>query len=501
MTRVPAEGTNPVTGRKYARVEPVAGEERPVLYQKRVKIHPKRVSGNFRRLKWAVMVTLLGIYYLAPWVRWDRGPFAPDQAILIDFPARRFYFFFIELWPQEVYYLTGLLVLAAISLFLVTSLFGRLWCGLGCPQTLWTDLFIWVERKIEGDRNARIKLDRATWTFGKGAKRSFKYLIWMMISVATGGAWVFYYADAPTLAGELLTLSAPATAWVWIGILTTTTFILGGFAREQVCTYMCPYARFQAAMFDEDTFSVSYRTDRGEPRGSHKKDAPWEGRGHCIDCYQCVAVCPTGIDIRDGQQLQCISCGLCIDACNGVMDKKELPRGLVGYDSLANINLRKAGLPSRFRFARPRTLTYAALLLVVGAIMVVTLVERAVVEINVLRDRNPLFVTLSDGSIRNGYTFKILNKQRQEGSFILSVNGLSADGLSAATLSVVGGDGDPATTVPLMVSPDKLGSYHIFVHAPHASLSGASTDFEFVLVESTTGAYFEHDGVFRGPGS
>lgn len=496
MNRVPAEGTNPVTGRKYARVEPVEGEERPVLYQKRVKIHPKRVSGNFRRLKWAVMATLLGIYYLAPWIRWDRGPFAPDQAILIDFPARRFYFFFIELWPQEVYYLTGLLVLAAISLFFVTSLFGRLWCGLGCPQTVWTDLFIWVERKIEGDRNARIKLDRATWTFGKGAKRSFKYLIWIIISVVTGGAWVFYYADAPTLAGELLTLSAPATAWVWIGILTATTFVLGGFAREQVCTYMCPYARFQAAMFDEDTFSVSYRTDRGEPRGSHKKGATWEGRGHCIDCYQCVAVCPTGIDIRDGQQLQCISCGLCIDACNGVMDKKGLPRGLVGYDSLANINLRKAGSPPRIRLVRPRTIIYAALLVVVGAVMITALLGRADVEINVLRDRNPLFVTLSDGSIRNGYTFKILNKQRQEGSFILSV-----DGLSAATLSVVGGDGDPAATASMTVSPDKLGSYHIFVHAPQAELSGAATDFKFVLRDSSTGARFAHDGVFRGPGS
>jgi cytochrome c oxidase accessory protein FixG len=494
MKVLPPEGSNPVTGREYARIEPVEGEERRVLYQKRIKIHPKRVDGTFRQLKWGMMVLLLGIYYSAPWIRWDRGPFATDQAILVDFPARRFYFFFIELWPQEVYYLTGLLVLAGIALFLVTSLFGRLWCGLGCPQTVWTDLFIWVERQIEGDRNARIKLDRAPWNLSKVAKRIFKYQVWLMISAATGGAWVFYFADAPTLAKDILTLDAPAMAWAWIGILTSTTFVLGGFAREQVCTYMCPYARFQAAMFDEDTFVVEYRTDRGEPRGSRKAGTTWDDRGHCIDCNQCVAVCPAGIDIRNGQQLQCISCGLCIDACNGVMDKMELPRGLIAYDTLANINLRKAGKPRRIRLVRPRTLIYAGLLALVGTVMMVALLSREEVEINLLRDRNPLFVTLSDGSIRNGYTFKILNKRRQEGNFVLSV-----DGLPGAVLSVVGVDGDPSPSVPLAVSPDKLGSYHVYVHAPRSALAGKANDLDFVMTDDSDGAQFTHAGVFRGP--
>lgn len=494
MKVLPPEGSDPVTGREYARIEPVAGEEKRVLYQKRIKIHPKRVSGEFRQLKWGMMVLLLGIYYFAPWIRWDRGPFAPSQAILVDFPARRFYFFFIELWPQEVYYLVGLLVIAGVALFLVTSLFGRLWCGLGCPQTVWTDLFVWVERLIEGDRNARIKLDRAPWSVSKSAKRILKYWVWLMISMATGGAWVFYFADAPTLAVHLLSLDAPYMAWTWVAILTSTTFLLGGFAREQVCTYMCPYARFQAAMFDEDTYVVSYRADRGEPRSSRKAGTSFEGRGHCIDCNQCVAVCPTGIDIRDGQQLQCISCGLCIDACNGVMDKMELRPYLIGYDTLANINLRKAGKPRRVRLIRPRTVIYAALLSVVSTIMLVALLSRQEVEINLLRDRNPLYVTLSDGSIRNGYTFKILNKRRQEGNFVLST-----EGLKGAVLSVVGGDGLPRTAIPMAVSPDKLGSFHVYVHVPRKSLDGKASDLTFVMTDNLDDARFTHDAMFRGP--
>ena len=241
------------------------------FYKARVPIYPKLVHGEFRKVKWAVMAITLGIYYVVPWIRWDRGPFAPHQAVLVDLAHQRFYFFFIEIWPQEVYYITGLLIMAAVSLFLITALFGRLWCGYACPQTVWTDLFIYVENLIEGDRSARIRLAAAPWTVQKVTKRVSKHAIWLLIAVATGGAWVFYFTDAPTLMHQLVTLSAPAVVYGAIGALAFTTYSLGGMMREQVCTYMCPWPRIQGAMTDNEALAVTYRVDRGEPRGPHKK--------------------------------------------------------------------------------------------------------------------------------------------------------------------------------------------------------------------------------------
>ena len=233
----------------------VRGQRNPGSLQEAEKIHPKRAQGFFRRLKWIVMAVTLTIYYVTPWLRWPRGPGAPDQAVLIDFPARRFYFFFIEIWPQEVYYLTGLLIMAGIGLFLMTSIAGRVWCGYACPQTVWTDLFLVVERAVEGDRNARIRLDQARFGFDKLRKRVTKHAAWLLIAVATGGAWVFYFADAPTLAGQLVHLEAPQVAYFTIGVLTFTTYVFGGLMREQVCTYMCPWPRIQGAMLDENRWS------------------------------------------------------------------------------------------------------------------------------------------------------------------------------------------------------------------------------------------------------
>ena len=391
------------------------------LYKKRVKVHPKRVDGTFRALKWWIMVVTLGIYYVTPWIRWDRGPGAPDQAVLIDFTSQRFYFFFVEIWPQEVYYLAGLLIMAGIGLFFVTSLVGRAWCGYACPQTVWTDLFIYVERWIEGDRAARIRLDKAPLSVSKASKRVLKYIVWLLISVATGGAWVFYYADAPTLAVDLVTLEAPAIAYSTIAILTFTTFSLGGFMREQVCTYMCPWPRIQGAMMDEDSLVVTYRQDRSEKRGPYKKGESWENRGDCVDCNQCVAACPMGIDIRDGQQLECITCALCIDACDSVMAKVGRPAGLISYASIAGEDRRTKGEVSGIRLFRWRTLAYFGLWSAVGLVMLAALLSRSDLEISLLRDRNPLFVTLSNGAIRNGYTFKILNKAREQRTLILSV--------------------------------------------------------------------------------
>ena len=474
-------------------VQPVNAKHRRSLYAKREKIHPRRSRGNFRRLKWLIMAVTLGIYYLTPWIRWDRGPSAPDQAVLVDFAGRRFYFFFIEIWPQEVYYITGLLILAAVGLFLVTSVWGRAWCGYACPQTVWTDLFVAVERFVEGDRNARIKLDRAPWSADKLAKRAAKHAVWLVVAVLTGGAWVFYFADAPTLLVQLSTLQAPAVAYAFIGLFTATTYLLGGHAREQVCTYMCPWPRIQAAMIDEDTLTVSYRAFRGEPRGPHKKGDSWAARGDCVDCNQCVVVCPMGIDIRDGPQLECITCALCIDACNEVMDKVGRPRGLIAYDTDAGMVRRAAGEIPKFRIVRPRTIAYAIILAVVSGVMLFALLNRSPVDLNVLHDRNPLYVSLSDGGIRNGYTVKILNKRRMDIGY-----GLSLEGLDRVEVRIVGADdGDGAAT--LTAPADALRSFRVLVSAPRDALAGESTDIRFVITDPDTGVTDAEDAQFVGP--
>jgi cytochrome c oxidase accessory protein FixG len=466
------------------------------LYASRIKVYPKAVSGLFRRIKWAVLAVCLTIYYVVPWIRWDRGPGAPDQAVLLDLAGRRGYFFGIEIWPQEIYYLTGFLILAAIALFLATSLFGRVWCGYACPQTVWTDLFMWVERMIEGDRNARMKLDRQPTSATKVAKKVAKHTAWLFIAFATGGAWVFYFTDAPTAFREIFTLQASAEAYFFVGLFTATTYTLAGWAREQVCTYMCPWPRFQAAMLDEHSMIVTYETWRGEPRGKHKAGASWDGRGDCIDCRQCVAVCPTGIDIRDGQQLECIGCGLCIDACNPVMEKIGRPGNLITFDTLANQAERAAGRPPRFRFIRPRTLIYAALLVAVGTLMLGAFLMRSTVELNVLRDRAPLFVTLSDGSLRNGYTLKILNKQRGDRTYALQVAGISG-----AVVTVVGQAEGVATDrgIELEAKSDSVATFRVYVAAPRDAVRSESTPITFSVRERQTGESATYSSVFMGP--
>ena len=309
--------------------DPGPDEEGP-LYVARRKIYPQHVHGTYRRIKWIVLLLTLGIYYGLPFLRWDRGPDAPSQAVLVDLANRRFYFFFIEIWPQEIYYLTGLLVLAAMALFLMNAVAGRVWCGYLCPQTVWTDLFQTVERWTEGDRREHLIRDQQPWTLERVARSGLKHFLWLMIAWWTGGAWVLYFADAPTLVRELATFEAPFIAYAWIGILTFTTYTLAGHMREQVCLYMCPWPRIQAALTDEHALNVTYRRDRGEPRGSVKKSAALRAQGQpagdCVDCYQCVYVCPTGIDIRNGPNLGCIQCGLCIDACD-VGNGQDRPAG------------------------------------------------------------------------------------------------------------------------------------------------------------------------------
>lgn len=498
--------------------------KRQPLYVAREKIHPKRATGNFRQLKWIVMAVTLGIYYLTPWLRWDRGPHAPDQAVLIDLANSRFYFFFIEIWPQELFYVAGLLVMAGIGLFLLTSTIGRAWCGYTCPQTVWVDLFLVVERFIEGDRNARIKLDSAPMSARKLALRTAKHAIWLVIAVATGGAWILYFADAPTLFLQFFTGQAALVAYVTVAILTATTYTLGGLMREQVCIYMCPWPRIQAAMLDENSLTVTYNDWRGEPRSRHTKRAQAAGDaiGDCVDCNACVAVCPMGIDIRDGQQMACITCALCIDACNGVMDKLGKERGLISYatfrDYDANMALATAGGthpidPALIRggdgklgsqvvhfngrtLLRPRTIIYTGLWSLIGLVMLYALLTRDRLDVSVLGDRNPQYVVLSDGSVRNGYTVKLLNMIPEPRTITVSL-----EGLAGAIMSVSGIRQTDDLNVDVPVEPDRLTALKVFVRQPADLIHAERQTFRFVVEDKAGGESNTYTATFNAPGA
>ncbi len=470
-----------------------AGRPQP-LFAAHEWVYSRSVKGTFRTAKWALLWLLLGLYYIAPWFRWDRGPGGPDQAFLIDMSSRRAYFLWIEIWPQEIYYLVGLLIIGAIGLFFVTALAGRVWCGFFCPQTVWTDLFLWAETLIEGDRNARIRLDRAPMSADKALRKVAKHAVWLFISVVTGGAWILYFGDAYEVLPEIFTGGATTTVYFLVGLFTTTTYLLAGWAREQVCIYMCPWPRFQAAMFDEDSLIVTYEAWRGEPRGKAKSGQSFEGRGHCVDCGLCHHVCPTGVDIRKGQQLACIGCALCIDACAGVMDRVGLPRGLITYDSIANQVARQKGELPKWRPVRPRTLAYVAMLSLVIAIMTFSMATRSCVEINVLKDRAPLFVRLSDGGIRNAYTYKILNMQRRAKTFVLRIGGIED-----AKLRVIGFASEWTNEARLPVKPDAVGTFRVLVRADREKLDGKSSKLTLAVEDESTGTVHNYGSVFSGP--
>jgi cytochrome c oxidase accessory protein FixG len=460
------------------------------LYAGRVKVYPQRITGRFRTIKWIVLGVLLSIYYLVPWLRWDRGPSAPDQAVLVDMAGRRAYFFWIEIWPQEVYYLAGLLILAAVGLFLVTSVAGRVWCGYTCPQTVWTDLYMQVERWIEGDRNRRMKLDEEPWSARKLALKAAKHGVWLLIALATGGAWIMYFNDAPTVMREIVTGQASAAVYGFTALFTATTYLLAGWAREQVCIYMCPWPRFQSAMFDEHTLLVTYADWRGEKRGHAKRGTDFSSRGHCIDCELCVRVCPTGIDIRNGQQMACIGCGLCVDACNSIMDKMGLPRDLISYDSLADqAALARRQTPPALKLIRPRTVIYATLLLVAGAAMLVSLALRSHLDVTVQADRAPLFVTLANGDIQNGYAMKISNKHREPAQYEVRVEGI--EGLGA---KIVGREAETVT-----VKGDSVGTFRLLLRAPQDALTRKSTPIEITVIDTNSQEESSHEAIFSAP--
>jgi len=440
------------------------------------RVVPQAVRGRYRRLKWAALILCLAIYYILPFVRWERGPGQPGQAVLFDMERGRLYAFFIEIWPQEVYYLTGLLVLATLVLIWINAVAGRVWCGYFCPQTVWTDLFLLVERVIEGDRRERLKKRDAPLTARRVLEIGLKHAAWILVAMATGGAFVLYFADAPTLVGDMVTGQASAIAYAWVVILTGTTYVLAGFAREQVCTWMCPWPRLQGAIWDPEALTVNYRDYRGEPRGSAKKAAELRAKGEpagdCVDCLQCVNVCPIGIDIREGPNFACINCGLCVDACDGVMTKLDRPRGLIDYEAWANIERERSGQPGRRRVVRAKTVGLGLAIVALAAAMGVGLGLRGDAKIAVIHDRNPVAVRLSDGRTRNGYTVRLYNKADNERSFRLAVSGLTD-----AAIEVVGHD------AAVSVASDATRELRVLV----SSAEGEKRSIAFVATDLASG--------------
>ncbi len=441
-------------------------------FQAKKRLYPQNVKGKFRNLKWLLNAVFLSIYSFSPFLRFNRGENAPSQAILIDLPGSRAYFFAIEIWPQEVYYLAGILIFAAVALFFVTSLFGRIWCGYACFQTVWVDVFLFFERLFQGDRNARIILDRKN-NFSKFWRKGLTHLCWIAFSMLTGFAFISYFSDVFSLLSGKFSLANIG----WMLGIASMTYIMAGFAREHVCTFMCPYARFQSAMFDNNTLIISYDEKRGEPRGKAPKDGDFSNRGHCISCNQCVVVCPTGIDIRNGLQMECIACGLCIDACDSVMEKMNLPKGLIRYDTIAH--LKNPSEKTKFKIFKMRTFYYAAILLVVSSLMLFNLIAKSELEIAAIPKRNPMFVQLSNGSIRNGYEIRISNKSHENKNFHLSVK--SPEG---AVLKVQNEDSNS-----LRVAASKVATFNAFVSLPEEMLENIADGrilIEFEIKENSS---------------
>ncbi len=447
-------------------------------YEKRKAVFPKVVSGPFRRFKWFMLVVTLGIYYLTPWLRWDRGPYAPDQAVLVDLAHRRFYMFAIEIWPHEFYFVAGLLIMAGIGLFLITSAFGRAWCGYSCPQTIWTDLFQHVDRLIDGDRNAQLRLEAAPWGAKKLFKRGLKWSIYLAISFWTGGAWIMYFADAPTLTVDFWTGQAAPVAYATVAILTATTFVFGGFMREQVCIYMCPWPRIQTAMLDEKSLIVTYKDWRGEQRGSVKaKERAPDLIGDCVDCNQCVAVCPTGYDIRNGPDIACITCGLCIDACDKVMVQLDRPRGLIDYATLEDCEHERAGGDRRSILKTAlhwRTLVYFGVWAAIGLGLLFALGTRQRIDLSVAKDRNPPFMLLSNGEVRNDYTIKLRNMEARPRPMSVTLEGLPG----AVMWTDEMGRESAARELQFTVAADQIKPVRVYVVAPQGT---DEEEFHFVL--------------------
>lgn len=398
------------------------------LYAKQEKIYPRSVDGWFFRWRWAMVWLTQVVFYGLPWLDWNGR-----QAILFDLGSRRFYILGLVLYPQDFIYLTGLLIISAYSLFLFTAIGGRLWCGYACPQSVYTEIFLWVERRFEGDRQKRIKLDASPWSLDKLWRKSATQITWIGIGLWTGFTFVGYFTPIKTLASEALSFGFGPWEWFWVLFYGFATYGNAGYMREQVCKYMCPYARFQSAMFDKDTLIVSYDAERGEPRGSRsrKADPAQLGLGSCVDCSLCVQVCPTGIDIRKGLQYECIGCAACIDVCDDVMGKMNYPRGLIRYateNGMAN-NWSRAKMWQRV--FRPRVLVYGFVLMLIVVAFGVSLMLRSPFRVDVVRDRNTLARMVEDGRIENVYRLQVMNVTESLQHYTVSIKGL--DGATVET--------------------------------------------------------------------
>lgn len=404
---------------------PGADAETVSLYAAHAKIYPRSVSGLFTRWRWAFVWLTQLVFYGLPWLEWGQR-----QAVLFDLEARRFYIFSLVLYPQDFVYLTGLLVISALSLFLFTAVAGRLWCGYACPQTVYTEIFLWLEKLAEGDRSARMRRDAGPWTVGKVGRKAATQFLWIAVALWTGFTLVGYFTPIQTLAAEVVQLGLGPWEWFWVLFYAVATYGNAGFLREQVCMYMCPYARFQSAMFDNDTLVVTYDEARGEPRGarSRKADPTSLNLGACIDCTLCVQVCPTGIDIRDGLQYECIGCGACADVCDTVMDKMGYARGLVKYSTHNAVANGWSAAQTWRHVLRPRVLVYTAILAAVTAAMLVSLYLRTPFKVDVVRDRGALARIVGGGKIENTFRLQIMNATESEQAFTLSAQGL--DGLT-----------------------------------------------------------------------
>jgi cytochrome c oxidase accessory protein FixG len=400
---------------------PVDDEVMVSLYASRQKIYPRSVSGLFSKWRWITVWITQIVFYGLPWLEWNAR-----QAVLFDLEARRFYIFGLVLYPQDFIYLTGLLVISALALFLFTAVAGRLWCGYACPQTVYTEIFLWIEKKVEGDRSARMRLDKSDLSAGKFGKKWLKHALWILFALWTGFTFVGYFTPVRELA--TLSLAASLGPWqtFWIFFYGFATYGNAGFMREQVCKYMCPYARFQSAMFDKDTMIVTYDEARGEPRGprSKKADPVALGLGSCVDCTLCVQVCPTGIDIRNGLQYECIGCGACIDVCDEVMDKVGYPRGLVKYSTQNGVANGWSTRQMVMRALRPRVLVYTAILAVITTSVMVSLFLRTPLKVDVIRDRGTLARMVEQGRIENVFRLQVMNATESKQRYLISVSGL-----------------------------------------------------------------------------
>ncbi len=451
------------------------------LHADKPKIFPRSIRGFFQNIRHSTMALALFVYAALPWLSWDGR-----QAILFDLSHQQFFILGLTFAPQDFFFLSWLLIIAAFSLFVVTVFAGRVFCGYICPQTTWTALFLWIEKITEGERHVRMKLDKAPMSVDKFVRRSVKHILWLLISFATGFIFVGYFTPIRTLAPDFMTGVLGGWGYVFILLFTVFTYLNAGWLREQVCFYMCPYGRFQSVMFDKDTLIVSYDAERGESRGARKKnvDPKAAGLGDCIDCQLCVQVCPTGIDIRDGLQLECIQCAACIDACDSIMDQMGYSRGLVRYTT-EHMLKEKTG----YHWLRPRLISYSLAVVAMIVLFVYTLAMRIPLTIDAIRDRNQLYRENSEGLIENVYTLKIINKTQQTQRYRLSLES----------------DNDAITLVPVpefALAAGEIASMPVTLQADPAELSKTKTEIEFKVQSVTeSNVVAETESRFLAPAS